>query len=367
MAIIISKNGKDAKRIEKSEFEQEDYLQHYIYENPESIPLYDIREDTRLLVLCREFPTNSGPTDALGIDSEGNIYLVETKLYKNPDKRLVVAQVLDYGASLWKSNNFGNFISRIDQSLHKKSNPGLNQKIKEFFNLEDEEVDRILENVASNLSRGNFKFVVLMDKLHQQLKDLIIYLNQNSEFDIYAVELEYYKYESHEIIIPKIYGAEVKKDIQSATLKKKNWTWESFSQKLRDDFGDSAESAAKSILDFAEQKGIEIYWTTSQRGSFILGFASIDKMFYPFAIQGNGMIGWNAPHQGDMAPPPFNKPEKRKEILERIKAIKESRVDLNKVNGTSTLNLSLAALSNEEAKQEFFSILLWIKKTLEQN
>jgi hypothetical protein len=50
----------------------------------------------------RAFPTNSGPIDALGINKDGEIYIIETKLYKNPDKRLVVAQVLDYGASLWQ-------------------------------------------------------------------------------------------------------------------------------------------------------------------------------------------------------------------------------------------------------------------------
>ncbi|MDD2665560.1 MAG: hypothetical protein PHD13_02095 [Methanocellales archaeon] len=179
MAIIITKNGKEAKKIEKSDFEKEDYLQKFIYENPESIPLYDIKENIQLLVLCREFSTNSGPVDALGIDSEGNIYLVEIKLYKNPDKRLVVAQVLDYGASLWKNYNFEDFISQINSFLNKKLNINLNRRIEEFFGLDEEEVNGIIEGISLNLKKGNFKFVVLMDKLHQQLKDLIIYLNQN--------------------------------------------------------------------------------------------------------------------------------------------------------------------------------------------
>lgn len=83
----------------------------------------------------------------------------------------------------------------------------------EFFELSRDEVDALLENTRRNLSDGNFKFVVLMDHLHDQLKDLIIFLNNNSEFTIYAVELEYYKHQDFEILIPKLYGAEVKKDI----------------------------------------------------------------------------------------------------------------------------------------------------------
>lgn len=76
-------------------------MQNYIQENPEALPVYEIREDIRLFIIAREFPTKSGPIDALGIDKDGEVYIIETKLYKNPDKRLVVAQVLDYGAAVW--------------------------------------------------------------------------------------------------------------------------------------------------------------------------------------------------------------------------------------------------------------------------
>jgi hypothetical protein len=60
MTIIVSKQGKNATVVEKSDFEKEDYLQKYISENPESIPLYQIKEDIHLLILDREFPTSSG-------------------------------------------------------------------------------------------------------------------------------------------------------------------------------------------------------------------------------------------------------------------------------------------------------------------
>jgi hypothetical protein len=214
MAIIISKNLKNAVKVDRSSFSLEDNLQQYIYDNPESIPLYDIKENVRLLILAREFPTASGPIDAIGVDRDGEIYLVETKLYKNPDKRTVVAQVLDYGASLWKTyTDFDVFISQLEIHVTKKFNKTLNERVKDFFNLQDEEINQFNENLRDNLDDGNFKFVVLMDKIHNQLKNLIIYINQNSRFNIYGVELDYYKYESYEILIPKMFGAEVKKEV----------------------------------------------------------------------------------------------------------------------------------------------------------
>jgi len=221
MAIIISKNGKNAVKVDKSNFDLEDHLQQYIYDNPESIPLYDIKENIRLIILAREFSTKSGPIDALGVDKDGEIYLIETKLYKNPDKRTVVAQVLDYGASLWSNfRDFGNFVEQINLHTNKDFNKTLNQRLSEFFEISEDETNILLENTRRNLSDGNFKFVVLMDHLHEQLKDLIIFLNNNSEFTVYAVELEYYKHQDFEILIPKLYGSEVVKDVGKSTPSK---------------------------------------------------------------------------------------------------------------------------------------------------
>jgi len=52
-----------------------------------------------------------------------------------------------------------------------------------------------------------------MDNLERSLKDLILFMNRNSQFDIYAVELEYYKHEDFEILSQSLYGAEIKKEV----------------------------------------------------------------------------------------------------------------------------------------------------------
>jgi hypothetical protein len=302
MAIIISKNGKNAKKVERSTFEKEDYLQKYIYDNPESIPLYDIKEDIRLLILSREFSTKSGSIDALGIDKEGEIYLVETKLYKNPDKRLVVAQVLDYGASLWRFyNNFDEFIRVIDNEVNNKFGVSFNQRIKEFFDIGDEEIDTLIENLKKNLNEGNFKFVVLMDKLHSQLKDLVIFINKNSRFDIFAVEMEYYKHEDYEIMIPKLFGAEVKKDIGvSSSRSGRQWDESSFFSEAEKMLGEDEVEILKDLYNFASTRGTVIWgkgmsatlnmrlkssefqrsiFTTFSKGRTWIGIGSISQFF----------------------------------------------------------------------------------------
>jgi RecB family endonuclease NucS len=76
VSIIITKKGKGAQKLDRTAVPEESYLQNYICENPESLPLDEVSEDIHLLVVAREFPTASGPIDALGFDQEGNIYVI---------------------------------------------------------------------------------------------------------------------------------------------------------------------------------------------------------------------------------------------------------------------------------------------------
>lgn len=292
-AIIVSKGGKAAK-VERSDFEQEDYLQQIIRKYPDAIPLYDIKEDVRLLVLAREFPTGSGPIDALGVDREGEIYCVETKLYKNPDRRLVVAQVLDYGASLWKTyRDFGTFVTVVGEKLGREVS--LQQRLTEFFNLAEDEVTGLLDNLRANLQEGRFRFVVLMDRLHDQLKDLIVFLNQNSRFDIYAVEVDYYKHEGYEILIPKLYGAEVKKSAGLTPSGRKFGKWDEgrfFAEAERVLTPEQAKAVRK-LYEFAKKGGDEIAWGSgSVSGSFGLKVHRISKKSL-FTVDTNGYLSLN--------------------------------------------------------------------------
>ena len=235
MAIIISQKGKKTQKVDKLDFEKEGNLQSYIHENPESIPVYEIEESKRLFVVAREFRTESGPIDALAVDKDGDIYVVETKLYKNSDKRTVVAQALDYGASLWRHSDYGEFINLLNSEISKKFKVSFEEKVKDFFKIDEEQTGILLEAIRTNLQHGNIRFVILMDAVDDRLKDLIVYINQNSQFDIYAVQMEYYKFESYEIMIPKLFGVEVKKSMTSNSTgsPRRKWDEQGFFEEVK--------------------------------------------------------------------------------------------------------------------------------------
>lgn len=80
----------------------EKWLQDLIHDNPELLPIEEIEPGFgRPVAVCRELATKHGFIDNLLITPEGNIVVVEVKLWRNPEaRRAVVAQAL-YHCAKW--------------------------------------------------------------------------------------------------------------------------------------------------------------------------------------------------------------------------------------------------------------------------
>lgn len=295
MAIIVTKPGVAAKRIDRAPVTAERDLQTYIVENPECLPMEQVGEDLRLLVLAREVATGAGPIDALGIDQEGHPYLIETKLYRNPDKRQVIAQMLDYGAALWAEfGHGGDFRALLERTAQTTLNRSLTQHIEERFEIEPDTVNELLATVAEHIAAGRFRFVVLMDRLDDRLKDLIAFVNANSQFTVYGLELEFYPHGVETIVIPTLYGSEVRKQPGMGTARR-SWDEQTF-------FGQAGQlppatlQAVRDLYEFSRTHATSVDWGTgSKSGSFNPKFDRVsEKSVFTVYTTGNLQVnfGW---------------------------------------------------------------------------
>jgi hypothetical protein len=325
MAIIVSKNGHEAHKVERSTFDKEDDLQRYLRDNPEALPVDQIRDGASLVVLAREYATESGPIDILAADDQGRLYIVETKLYRNPDKRKVVAQVLDYGAALWRhSSDFNEFRADLSEQVQRQWGTSLEDQVAARFSLDETGTEALLSAMKECLEDGKFAFMVLMDQVDDRLRDLISYVNTNSNFQVYAVELEYYQHDSYEILMPHVYGAEVKTPDSESKIPAPEWTEERFFEELTGTNPKAAEVAHRLLAWFSEHVDRVEWGSGTVIGSFIPGISRNGAMNWLSAVWTNGKIEFY--FQWLTRKAPFLDAEGREELRQRAKTLLQTPV-----------------------------------------
>jgi len=295
MVILVSKDGQNSEKFEKTEFENEDKVQQLIHENIENLPFYGQNEELRLLSISREFSTKHGPIDVLAIDENGDIYVIEAKLHKNSTRREIVAQVIDYASAMWA--DYKNF-DRFENQLNQRTGQNLRDFIKNsdvFSGLGEDDLDTLVDKIKRNLAVGNFKFVLVMDELDEQLTNVIDFINSECSFSIYAVTFDYYNPEGLEIIIPNVYGREAEKSsrIKSSSSRKK-WDENSFFEDLRKKIPNYIEQARK-LYDFSkETPNCRIkFGSGATQGSINPVFQKISPMKSLFTLRSNGNFSFN--------------------------------------------------------------------------
>lgn len=299
MTIVVSTADGGTTKVEESGVESEAFLQRYISDNPEVLPLDQYKEGTQLLILARELPTRSGAIDALGVDQDGEIYVIETKLYENPDKRRVLAQVLDYGASLWRTYpDPTELIGRLRDSAEERFGVDLGDQLRESFGLGEPEIEEFFAALRTNITAGNLRFVVLMDRIGDRLKDLIIFVNQNSTFDVFGVELQFYRHGEMRILVPELYGAEVKKNVgRGGTSSRGSWDRKTFFEDAEDRLRSEQLDAVGELYSWADRHADRISWGTgTRRGSFNPKFDRVHPSKSVFTVYSDGELvlrfGW---------------------------------------------------------------------------
>src|SRR5437016_5240435 len=96
MKIMLREQGKGKwLKVDEHDYEKEAELQQFLLKNPDLIPAELLGEDRKSIAvwISEVGLPGSGTTDLIGIDEDGNIIVIETKLAANAEiKRKVVGQ-----------------------------------------------------------------------------------------------------------------------------------------------------------------------------------------------------------------------------------------------------------------------------------
>ena len=179
----------------------EESLQSIVYNHPESLPVSEIDPTYEGIVpVCTELKTQSGYIDALFVNPQGRIVVVEFKLWRNPEaRREVIGQILDYAKDLasWsyedlqtkvslKFGSTGNVLFKIVQN----AKSGLNEKA-------------FVDNVSRSLKRGEFLLLIVGDGIREGVENIVGFVQRHSglNFNLALVETALYKDADGKLII----------------------------------------------------------------------------------------------------------------------------------------------------------------------
>jgi len=224
MSIVLLKKGNLIPFNSPDKYLDERELQDLIEENPNVLPLSAAREQ-RLMTIDREAGNDAGSADLLLTDNEGNVYIVETKLEKNADRRKIVAQLFDYAAQFRYGREPDAFIGSIRDYFAKKSTT-LEESLGAKYDLDN--VPLLIEKIKDNFEDGSFFLVVAMDKVDEELERMINFIN-NSKFRVRGYELETYNIGNEQkVIVPRIVGSETETEAAANSAKSYVWDENSF-------------------------------------------------------------------------------------------------------------------------------------------
>jgi len=184
----------------------EKWLQYALYKNPECLPIQEIDPHIgRLIPICMELETGSGPVDILYVTATGRLVLIETKLWRNPQaRREVVGQILDYAKQL-TSWSYEELAKQAAIATGKGADYLLS--CLELTDPNAEEAAIFVDGINRSLKAGDFLLIIVGDGIRSGAESLVGFLEQygNLRFSLNLVEVAAFRLPNDQVLLqPRI-------------------------------------------------------------------------------------------------------------------------------------------------------------------
>ena len=210
---LDARSAASAAKLQRLQFQKsstaagshdEKWLQHLIMRHPSLLPIDQIEPAlTPLIPICTELPVGSGFLDNLLATPNGDLVLIECKLWRNPEaRREVVGQIIHYASEMatWSYEHLQKAISRTKPF---DGTPGSARTLFEFVSAKGElDEPAFIDAVTRNLRRGRFLLMIVGDGIREGVETMAEFLQQYAgiRFSLALVEMALYKLPAHGFI-----------------------------------------------------------------------------------------------------------------------------------------------------------------------
>ena len=180
--VIVGKHGAsqlEQVSLTQNELYDERWLQELIFKNPSLLPLDQIEPGLgELIPICMELPLRCGYLDNLFLTPDGDVVIVEVKLWRNPEmRRAVLAQALDYASALFSMS-----YEELDAAV-KKADGANGRPMFEIADGPDTlEEPAFIDALINRLKTGRIVVIVAGDGIRGELEKLVEQLQTHAGF-----------------------------------------------------------------------------------------------------------------------------------------------------------------------------------------
>lgn len=377
--ILIQDPDGAWQRAAESALPDEATLQRLLRDHPEVLPLDHLGSNVPpLLVVGRETALATGYADVVAVDPAGLVTIIEAKLDRNPEvKRKVVAQVLGYAASLW-----GYEYEQFELDVARKYFAGPDCQTPELRGMSlGDAMTRFIEgrglsdgwdqrqfrdNLAANLRAGRFRLVIVVDKVNDELRRIVEYLNASTQpsFQILCAELRYFATANARLLVPTLIGAPSASAVAAAKRNSHQWDEGSFLAEIERSQGRASRDVAGRLLDWAKKSVDRISWGMAPGGAFtarLIFKADVGPTL--FSVYPSGKVEFSFGYLSTY--PPYNERAKRAALRDQLMAISGVTIPEDKVDTFPYCWLDTLASPIEFT--QFASVMTEVATELRQN
>lgn len=180
----------------------EAWLQRMIHSHPSVLPISEIEPACwPAFPVCMELQLPSGFADNLLVNPDGNLVLVECKLWRNPElRRKVVAQIIDYAKDLMVLD-----YADLERSVRKARDVS-GTSLYEIAQSTLEESE-FVDALSRNLRTGRLLLVVAGDGITESVESITEYLQQHAgiHFTLALVQLAVFDVgDGSRLVVPSV-------------------------------------------------------------------------------------------------------------------------------------------------------------------
>ena len=186
-------------------FALEQELERLIQDYPEVLP----GVSAAALAVDQFSVPSGGSVDLVVLEPDASITVVECKLAKNAEvRRAVVGQILSYAASLTQLD-VDEFLKRFGARLGRDAVVALAPEAGAGES-EDWDADRFRADLARTLADGAFRLVIAVDRITDELRGIVEYLNSRTDdsVEVLALEIDLIAHDGVEVLVPRVHGLE---------------------------------------------------------------------------------------------------------------------------------------------------------------